>query len=111
MCYCSRKTTKVEVAVTPEDISRIVQEAETYAQANPANPSAWREWALQAKPETREALRRVWDNTPTTQTASHTAPQRTAFEHLDPYVPTMGDLSRPLQLMLESALHTWDEAA
>ena len=97
--------------MTPEDVSRIVQEAEAYAQAHPANPSAWREWALDAPSETREALRRVWDNTPTTQTGSHSAPQRIVFEHLDPLLPTMAGLSRPLRSMLESALHTWDEDA
>ena len=97
--------------MTPEDISRMVQEAEAFAQANPANPSAWRAWALHAPPETREAFRRVWDNTPTTQTSSHSAPQRIVFERLDPLVPSMSGLSESLRSMLEVALHTWDEAA
>jgi hypothetical protein len=97
--------------VTPEQITSVVQDAEAFAQAHPSDPSAWKEWALQASAETREALRRVWDNTPTMETASHTAPQRIIFEHLDPHVPTMSGLSRPLRLMLEAALHTWDDAA
>jgi hypothetical protein len=96
--------------MTPEEIVRVVQDAEVFAQANPDNPTTWREWALAAPSPTREAVRKIWDNTPTTETASHSAPQRIVFEHLDPHVPTMAGLPRPLRLMLESALPVWDEA-
>jgi len=97
--------------VTPEEITSVVQEAEAFAQAHLSDPSAWREWAVQASPGTREAFRCVWDNTPTIDTISHSAPQRIVFEHLDPLIPTMAGLSHPLRAMVGSALPIWDEAA
>jgi hypothetical protein len=96
--------------VTPEEITSVVQEAEAFAQAHPSEPMAWHEWAVQASPEKREAFRRVWDNTPTVDTASHSAPQRILFEHLDPLIPTMAGLSLALRSMVGSALRIWDDA-
>ena len=97
--------------MTPEEVTSVVQEAEAFAQAHPSDPSAWREWAVQAPPGTRDAFRRVWDNTPTIDTSSHSAPQRIVFEHLDPLIPTMAGLSHPLRTMVRSALRFWDDAA
>ena len=86
----------LEVERDAEQITNVVQEAGPFAQAHASAPSDCAEWAVNCCAGTREAFCRAWDNPPTTQTASHNAPQRIVFEQLDPLVPTAAGLSGPL---------------